>query len=261
MISPSRIALNAAGFDPIAEYQLKDESRCVMCGISMQLGDQAAAWAPTDSFTNWMHLLAPESKHVCPHCNGAWRIEFTQGWATGALYNEEGVHKVNSADSMAHALLNPPKTPFLWVRGDQKQQHLVWRTPITVDPNLLRVRLGEKVVSIRRQIVLDALNDFRAAEEVLKTLPKDQRPAKKANPGNESGIYKYLDWSIDNVDHALLSDALLALAAGKEEHSNQFAELARVLQALNFGEVWALMILLKSKTPTAPTIVATPKSI
>lgn len=260
MISPSKIALHAAGFEQVIEYRLEEETQCTMCGVEMLVGDNAAAWAPTDSFTNYTHLHAPLSNHVCPDCAGAWRIEFTQSWANGALFNEDGVHKVNSADTMAHALLHPVKAPFLWVRGDQKQQHLVWRTPVTLDPNLLRVRLGEKVATIRRLVVIGALNAIRDAEEILKALPKELRPAKRANPGNESGIFRYLDWSIDNVDHSLISEGFMALTSGNE-HAKQFSELIALLQSLNFGEVWALMILLKSKNPTKPEIIAVPKSI
>lgn len=257
MISPSAIALHAAGFDPISEYALTKTARCVMCGIEMNCGQQAAAWSPTDSFTNWAHLSAPESTHVCPACAGAWRIEFTQGWATGAVYNADGVHKTNSADTLAYMLLNPPATPFVWVKGDQKQQHLVWRTPVTVDPDLLRVRLGEKVATIRRLTVLATLKLVRDTEKILAEFPKDKRLPKKLNPGNESGIFKYLDWGIYSVDHALLSDGFLALS--KEDQV--FATLREKLESLNFGEVWALMILLKTKNSTKPAIIATPKSV
>jgi CRISPR type IV-associated protein Csf1 len=260
MISPSKLALHAAGFERASEYALKENAQCVMCGVRMLEGDQAAAWEPTIGFTNFVHLLAPTSKHVCPDCAGAWRVEFTQSWATGVIFNEDGVHKANSADTMAHALLYPPMTPFLWVKGDQKQQHLVWRTPVTIDKNLVRVRLGEKVVTIRRLVVIGALKAFRDAEEVLKSIPKELRPAKKANPGNESGLFRYLAWDVDHVDHSLISDGLIALSVG-HKHAQQFSCLKDLLQSLNFGEVWALMILLKSKKPTKPEIIATPKSI
>ena len=257
MISPSKIALHAAGFPQVIEYKLEEEAPCVMCGVSMQAGDSAAAWNPKDSFTNYTQLQAPHSSHVCPDCAGAWRSEFTQGWATGALFNADGVHKANSVETMAHVLLNPIKTPLLWVKGDQKQQHLVWRTPVTTDANLMRVRLGEKVVAIRRLTVLHALTLVREAEVALKNLPKELRLAKRANPGNEAGIFKYLDWGIDNVDHSILSDGFKSLTTGNE-HAEQFYALERLLQSLNFGEVWALMILLKSKNPIAPEIIATP---
>ena len=261
MISPSQIALHAAGFDPVNEYILEKQTNCVMCGIGMNAGAPAAAWNPTSTFTNWSQLRAPESKHVCPHCAGAWRSEFTQAWVNGAIYNEHGVHKTNSMDTLAHALLHPPKTPFVWARGDQKIQHLVWRTPVTIDENMLMVRLGEKIAAIRRLVVLDALKSIREAGAKLDSLPKELRPVKKANPGNESGIFKYLDWGIDNVDHSLLSDGFLKLANSNEQYAKPFAELKTVLQNLNFGEVWALMVLLKSRTPIQPPLVATPKTI
>lgn len=260
MISPSKIALHAAGFDRIKEYVLQEDAQCVMCGVAMSAGEDAAAWNPKDSFTNYAHLLAPSSSHVCPDCAGAWRSEFTQTWANGALFNADGVHQVNSANTMAHALLNPIKTPFLWVRGDQKQQHLVWRTPVTLDANLIRVRLGEKVASIRRLVVIDAFNAVSDAEQLIQSLPKELRPAKRANPGNEFGIFRYLDWGLDNVDHSLISESFLKLSSGNE-HSAKFSHLANLLQSLNFGEVWALMILLKGKTPTKPEMLATPTSI
>lgn len=260
MISPSKIALHAAGFEQVIEYWLEEKTQCTMCGVEMHAGDQAAAWKPKDSFTNYAHLLAPSSKHICPDCAGAWRVEFTQSWANGAIFNVDGVQQVNSFETMAYALLNPSQTPFLWVRCDQKQQHLVWRTPVTLDANLLRVRLGETVVTIRRLVVIDALKAVRDAEDAMKTLPKELRPAKKGNPGNEAGIFKYLDWAIDNVDHSLISDGFMALTSGNE-HAKQFSDLLNLLKSLNFGEVWALMILLKSKNPTKPEIIATPKSI
>lgn len=262
MISPSEIALHAAGFDPISEYELEAAANCVMCGIAMHEGDLAAEWNPKDSFTNWPHLQAPNSKHLCPHCAGAWRKEFTQGWITGAIFNMDGVHRPNSTETLAHALLYPPAPPFVWIRGDQNQQHLVWRTPVTTDVGLLRIRLGEQVVSIRRDLVLSTLKCLRDAEVVLSELPKEKRPAKKANPGNEAGFFKYLDWGIDNVDHGLLSDGLIALAYGTPSDSAYtFDALKKMLTALNFGEVWALMILLKSKSPCKPEIVAQPKHV
>lgn len=259
MTSPSKIALHAAGLPQVSEYALKENSNCVMCGIAMQAGDLAGAWKPKDTFTNWTQLRAPESTHICPDCAGVWRTEFTQAWVNGAIYNINGVHKVNSADTMAHALLNPPATPFVWVRGDQKIQHLVWRTPVTTDQNLLMIRLGEKIAAIRRLWVVDAFQSIRAVEEIIKAMPKDQRLPKRANPGNEFGIFKYLDWGIDSVDHGLLSDGFIKLASSGEDYAQPFFNLKNQIETLNFGEIWALMILLKSKNPIQPEVVAKPQ--
>jgi CRISPR type IV-associated protein Csf1 len=258
MISPSKIALHAAGLPQVSEYALEEKAHCVMCGTEMQAGELAGPWQPTKTFTNWTQLRAPESAHICPDCAGVWRSEFTQAWVNGAIYNADGVYKVNSADTMAHALLNPPTTPFVWARGDQKIQHLVWRTPVTTDANLLAIRLGEKVVMIRRMMVIQTMLFVRDIEELIKAMPKDKKLPKRANPGNEYGIFKYLDWGIDSVDHGLLSDGFIKLANSGENNAEPFLKLKNLLESLNFGEVWALMILLKSKTPTHPEIVAKP---
>jgi CRISPR type IV-associated protein Csf1 len=259
MMSPSKIALHASGFNHISEYTLEEDANCVMCGTAMQKGELASSWKPTSSFTNWSQLRAPQSKHICPDCSGVWRSEFMQTWLNGAIYTAKGVYKVNSADTMAHALLNPPEAPFVWARGDQKIQHLVWRTPVTTDKNLLAIRLGEKIVMIRRLRVIDTFKSIREAEEIIKAMPKEKRLPKRANPGNEYGIFKYLDWGVDSVDHGLLSDGFIQYANSEEEHAQTFRNLKNQIETLNFGEIWALMILLKSKNPIQPEVVAKPQ--
>lgn len=258
-ISPSMLALQASGLPPISEYLLEHDALCVMCGIEMKAGDRATKWKPKATFTNYRDLAQPQSTQQCEHCAGADRSEFKQTWATGAVLNSEGVHKANTINTLAYLFLNPPKTPFLMIRSDQMQQHMVWRTPVTYDANLYRIRLGEKVFTIRRELLLQARDYISTAGKLIQHIPKELHPKVRANPGNELGFYRYLDWNVSSTEHGLLSEWLQTLEDNADKFNiAPFVELRNLLNSLNFGEVWALMLILKCKTPVKPPIVANP---
>lgn len=181
VVFASALYRNATGLpvDPVrAPHVAPAAAECAMCGAPVGAGDRCLL---TDkdtfagSFNNRLDLAFPSSPLVCADCATLWQKDFLQRFSK-TVANRHGVYKLASNEDHAQFVLDPPEPPFVAILSTTQQQHLIWRTPVTLSKQLLFVRLGDEILAIRPQHVRQALLDYEAlvalmAAHKLKGLP------------------------------------------------------------------------------------------
>lgn len=124
----------------------------------------------------------------------------------------------------AWLLLTPPKPPFVAVVADATLQHLVWKTPVTRSSDLLIIRLGHRILTINRPLLLDL-------RSVLTAIRRE----------HDIAPFLRLDREVKDLSHGALNPLLAEVVSH---------ETRQQLYAAGPGELWALATLVKKKPPT-----------
>lgn len=215
-----------------------------MCGRPIGDGDLAQPLTTGAAFTSFMALTP--SAHTCGWC-ASTRDQRVMRHLQRTVITERGCYPIGSDDARAWLLLSPPEPPLAIVINQSSALatfHLHWRTPVTIDANLLVVRVEERVLHIRRPVLLEALG---WAQELATAMDK-LIPVKKRKTNARHHPFVSLDRRIEAPGHGALSPHALALS---QTHPSLVDRLDRLWP----GELWALATLAKANppTPTPPT--------
>lgn len=244
ILSPSRLTVLASGIQPAGSRKSKNECRCAMCGTTIFAGDLIDDFAPGDAFTDYPALAAKSSDVICADCKAIWRQEFLQKYSKSVIC-DEGVFPFAKMENQAYWLLNPPQSPFIMILSDQQQQHLIWRAPVNLSRDLYQIRFGSALLTIRRLILVEAMEASRYLVELLNATEK--------KPRTKSPFVR-LDWEMSDLRHGRLRDEVLSLPGDEAQ------KMVGLLRSLTPGESWALCVLLAGKEPVRPEPVLTPKT-
>lgn len=236
-INPSALVARAAGVEPVKAGVASEPGRCCMCGFPHEVGEFILPWEPTDSFTDYGNLLAPNAQQICGWCAALWTQDFTQKYLR-SMVCEQGVFPCASNDHIAYWLLNPPEPPYVLFMGDQKRQHVVWRTPVSLSKELILMRFGERLMSIRPAVLREATVQVRALLAITNVAMKKKR---------KSPFFK-LSRDMDSQQHGLIIEDILALA-DEDPAAGSYVEL---LNSLTPGEIWGLTSTVFATNPHRP---------
>ncbi|EQD52305.1 CRISPR-associated protein, Csf1 family, partial [mine drainage metagenome] len=145
---------------------------------------------------------------------------------------EQGVFKFASNDQQAAMLLNPPATPFAAIFSTKQQQHMIWRTPVSLSRDFFMVRVDGDVLTIRHPILMDALRIYKFAEKVMTdTVPAGRKKSLK-------GPAALFDRELQSSKMGMLRPDVDALMreTGNDAVIDQ-------LHNLSMGEWWALNVI------------------
>lgn len=219
-------------------------TRCACCGKPIQSGDIAVRDKDRfgQAFMDGPYLAARGSGAVCGACSAVMNakplIKMQRVVAT-----EDGVYPIGKDAERAWFLLTPPKPPFVAVVSDTKQAHLIWKTPPTLDENLMIVRLGQQILRIRRPHLLQAIKDCQLAADAL---TEESRSKGRGRP--ESDLrhpFVALNRELDHPLHGVLRADLLRSPLASP--GTAVAAAIERLKRLTLGETWALATLAKRK--------------
>jgi len=174
--SPSKLAALALGKD-ITRGDVDQAFRCVMCGHRYE--GNGHHYKPSQKFNNHSDLYP--SKILCGYCKTVTTGSDFILKNKCAVYFEEGVISLNKDIDIAAFLFHPPKPPFLAVYGTTKQQHLVWRTPVSQSTEMFHFRIGDYLYSVDRNVALTLACVYR---ESLNTL-NEYREVKAKQEGRK----------------------------------------------------------------------------
>ncbi len=225
-LSPSRIAIEAAGRKNEGVIKASTAGHCAMCGFPHETGEMVAPFAPEGSFTDYASLRKPSSGVICGWCAATWNADFTQK-ALKSVMCDEGVFPAASNADIAYWLANPPKGNWIWVMGDQKRQHIVWRTTVNTSQEIFQVRFGENLLTIRRQMIPKAI-------EAAKRLAAIASVGRKGAPLKSPFIRISRD--MDDNAHGRIRRDLVEMAANDE----QVGKDIQLIRSCTPGELWGL---------------------
>jgi CRISPR type IV-associated protein Csf1 len=237
--SPSRIAVEAAGKSNGGLFKAKTPGFCAMCGHPHAVGEPVTPFEPGDSFTDYSSLRCSTSKFICGWCTAAWHVDFTQT-ALKTVICSDGVFPAASNAHIAYWVLNPPSGEWIWVMGDQKRQHIVWRATVNTSSELFQIRWGELNLTVRRRQVVIA---EQAARRLACAASANRKGAALKSP------FIRLSRDLTEPMHGTIRRDLHAMAATDAQVKADIA----VLQSCTPGELWALTaVLYATPSPQRP---------
>lgn len=230
----SELYATAARVEPIAHGTVNDDTYCVMCAAPLAAG--AAANVLTKhtfdaAFNNRLDLRALTGKFVCGHCEALWTKDWLQKYSK-TFATTDGVFKFASNDQQAAFLLNPPEPPFAAIFSTRQQQHMIWRTPVSLSREIYTVRVDGDLLTIRQAMLMEGLRAYQHAISVMANTPHPRTGRKLKPPA------------------ALFSRELAMSTMGSVRddviellHSTGDTWVVDTLQGMGMGEWWALNVI------------------
>lgn len=237
------VALTAPQGIPVTEATC-----CAACGADLQPGDRMVWSKPGKGFTDWQYLTHPTLRDgqfpLCTACAVFFTSDYLRFQAAipAAACGPSGAWALTSDAERRWFLLTPPEPPFVAYVATTMGQHVVWRAPITMDANLLRIGVARSVLNIRRPLLL-------AASELCHSLAAGLREDGFKVTGNHP--FAALDRKMESAGHGQIRGDC---RAWMQDHG--LSDEIELLESLSEGELWGLAVLNKSKpdTPVATTI-------
>lgn len=200
-------------------------THCSHCARPIDKGEHYAT-SDVGAYFSDTRNLACVSRVICWRCNHL--RQKTLLIALGAaVVTTQGIYPISKDAHKAWLFTTPPKGPFLATHSSSTMQHLAWRTPITLDNQLIYIRFGPMLFTVRPKAINQAL-----------------ALADRANQDAASPLWKsplILDRKAAAPNHGQLSKF------GSDWLS---PEDQQFLTSLSQGELWALSFLMHSKRPT-----------
>lgn len=226
-------------------------TKCACCGKPVLPGDIAVRDKHRfgQSFMDGPALAARGSGAVCGACSALMSAKPLITLQCHVI-TEDGAFSLKKDVHRAWFLLTPPEPPWVAVVSDTKQCHMIWRTPVTVDNNLMIIRFGARLFRIRRQRLIKAIDDCAIAVSALEARQIRDHGARKKSASDEIGNLKHpfiaLSRDMDRTSVGVLRPDVLALVDDEQCDGELRAAINR-LYDLTSGEIWALATLVKRK--------------
>lgn len=225
LISASRIYCEAAGIKQTGDAVSAHRQSCAMCGGLIDKDDPCTSGRGlfNDAFNNKSDLVQGAT-HVCGWCFPLWEKDWLQKYSK-TYASREGVFKLASNLDMARFLRFPPAAPFVAIQSTAQQQHLIWRAPVNYQHDVIMLRMGDELLSIRRNFLLDqALPAWRSLCELVDRLDMKGLPAPLDRELSRQGMGMVRTDVAEKAEAVGLSDAV------------------STLQKQTAGEWWALNV-------------------
>lgn len=179
----SELYATAAHVTPITRGVASEDSYCAMCGTPIPAGTAANPLTKNTfdpAFNNRLDLRALSGNCVCGHCEALWTKDWLQKYSK-TFATADNVYKFASNDQQAAFLLNPPEPPFAAIFSTRQQQHMIWRTPVSLSREIYTVRVDGDLLVIRQKVLLEGLRAYQHALSVMANTPHP-RSGRKLKP-------------------------------------------------------------------------------
>jgi hypothetical protein len=161
VISASRIACTALGLEPVGVPWTGEDTHCALDGSPIRMGDRVMPLAFGNGFTDDASVIRTSA--LISGYTAALLSKATMLKTQKVVVSErDGAFPIASLPARAWFLRYPPATPFVAVLSDSMLQHLIWRTRVTLDPDLISLRIGAREWLIRRPRIIDLADTILA---------------------------------------------------------------------------------------------------
>jgi len=208
---------------------------CALCGVAILAGDIAREAGFTYNFTDYA-ALAARTNIACGAC-ARMMTRTVMRRLQKVVVSKEGVYPLTKDAYRAWFFLTPPALPYVAVVGTTQLQHLIWRTPVTLDDRIQIVRVGSRLLRIRRCLLRQGLEAARRIADALGAAAPTRRP-----PLRLRHPFSRLDRELASLAHGRFRPETAALC---QEYAADIAELS----SLGTGELWAMACLAKRYAP------------
>lgn len=225
MLFPSDIIETTFGLKPAEGLLLWDQdnaAHCTHCARPIESGDLYSPSKVGQFFSDSRDLTGGD-RTICWRCEYL-RKKYMLYSLARVVITKEGVYSIAKDVNKAWFFTSPPPAPFVAVHSSAQMQHLLWRTPVTVDNRLIRLRFGPSLFTIRPEAINRAL---AICDNMNKGLDQWRSPL-------------ILDRDMQKPNVGIVT------TTGREmlEHSD-----IEFLSGLTQGEYWALAYCMHTKRP------------
>jgi CRISPR type IV-associated protein Csf1 len=240
-VKSSEVICRSMGLAPLGVPAGKD-GVCALCGAVIHVGDLQAPLSLGQAFMDDLYLAARGSQITCGWCVPCMGKEGLMTTGYGAFSTSAEPMPFRKWGDIAKALLNPPEPPFVMVYATANNQHMSWRAVVNYSKDMFYVRVGLRDLKIRRNILVDAIQDCVLLGNALEDA-KALKPGKKAAASVRKTLqhpFANLSPDLKDVDHATFRPNVYKVVSEIPELQ---AALDRLI-ALTLGESWALRFVL-----------------
>lgn len=231
---PSQLALRATGLSPLGRPWARPTT-CGLCGAAIAAGDIAQETRFSYNFTNYSELAA-STGIACGACSRVISAPVLRRLQM-VVITETAVYPLTKDAYRAWFFLTPPAPPYVAVVRDAQLQHLIWRTPVTLDNRLQILRFGDRLLRIRGEVLRAALAAARRVGEGLSAAsPKAHWSGPLPHP------FCRLDRALASLAHGRFRPEIAVLGVA-------YADDLALLAHLGVGELWAMAYLAKRCAP------------
>lgn len=208
-------------------------AHCAACGCEITAGgvfcgDGRRVLINGASFTDGFFLRDQSSKWLCPDCPATFVAPFL---GISALFTARGAFKIGTNIEIASFLLDPPSGPFVAALSNAKNQHVVWKAPVSLSRAMYMVQLGNMTLTIRHDALMNAVKCGRELIDAYKQVVK------------KSATYRS---PISLPDRLLKGQGVIGIHDPIVKAMSGSDELKRykdVFDRLSLGEKWAANII------------------
>lgn len=247
MISPSRMAIRAMGLAEGGSESMPDgpPGMCSYCGAPILPGERCEQMQPKHTFTNHLAMARPGGLLTCGACVTILNNNAFLGTLGTSCITETALYPLAKSAHRASILLDPPPPPFAIVIQASRQQHAIWRAPVTLSRDMILVLHGDTLMRIRRPVLLAARQaclDIHEREVMPGIKGRDKAAVVKAEtPFLIDGKREFLRAGAPRRWY----DRLRLLGRIRPEE-------AALLSSLTPGEAWAMHCVLTPAERPAP---------
>ena len=222
---PSDIVDQVFGLEPDKDLVVWEGETKVCCNHCARPVAQGEFYNPSSvgQFFSDTRDLASSSMVICWRCVILRKKPMLNGLGA-SVTTPDGVFSISKDVNKAWLFTTPPPAPFVVVHSSSTMQHLVWRTPVTLDNRFIQVRFGPRLFTVQPAVIRKAL-------AIADAMNADQK--KWINP-------LLLDRKAAQGWHGMLNPRAADLLTDEDAH---------FLSTLSPGDKWALAFLMHSKRP------------
>lgn len=156
----SELAASAMQLKPAGQPHKAGACVCAMCQRPIKDGDISSPKELPRSFMDLGHLA--RSDWLCGFCAATTRQDVMRSLQRSVICHD-GIYNLNKDESRAWFWLTPPKPPYVVVINHNTTGafHYFWRTPVTMDNNLVQMNVDGAIYHVRRPLFLQALEASR----------------------------------------------------------------------------------------------------
>ena len=203
-----------------------------MCGAEIEKDDWYMPMKFAASFGLYNALYDASIPNRCGHCSAILEnSNFLFELGTG-VYSAEGFVPFQRKVHRAWGLNNLPGSPYIVTIQVNRSQHTVWRAPVNYSKDLVSIRLGEEVATLRMPILALAAEQSRKAQHLWLSLQPENRQKSTAKlppplgfsplDGSGIGIGEMQRWLIKLIDEGHIEEKDVA-ALGQLTNSESWA--------------------------------------
>lgn len=227
MIYPGDLVVSALRLAPdmmeVEEWR-GEPTNCSHCARPIAAGSLYQSPKLGEFFSDTRDL-ACASGVVCWQCTHLRKKTMLNGLSF-TLVTKDAIYPIAKHENKAWLFLTPPAGPFLALHSSATMQHLAWRTPVTLDNNLINIRFGPRLYTVRPAVV-------RKGVEIADRI--------NMNTGKSYVNPLMLDQKAMAFYHGLINPKARELLTDQEVDF-----LTNIIRP---GERWALSFLTHSKRP------------